>query len=94
MSGRKKRLPDDAKVMSFALAKQVRHLLHVIELEREDQGETASEIVSEAIVHYFDCVVKLSKEDHDDLAFKRTEKVIPESKSKVFQLRMPKKDVG
>ena len=70
MAGRIKRLPQDAKPVSLSLGGGERILLSVIEARRRQRGErreTPSQIVSEALWHFLDCVEKVPREDIEKL---------------------------
>jgi hypothetical protein len=65
MAGRKKRLPLDAKPITISLAGEERLALQVIEVRRQSRAEerdSPSEIVSDALWHYFENVEKMSRE--------------------------------
>jgi hypothetical protein len=65
MAGRKKRLPPDAKPIWVSLGGEERLVLHAIEVRRQSRSEerdSPSEIVSDALLHYFENVEKVSLE--------------------------------
>ena len=65
MAGRKKRLPPDAKPITISLGGEERVALHVIEVRRQsraEEGDSPSEIVSDALWHYFENVEKISRD--------------------------------
>jgi hypothetical protein len=65
MAGRKKRLPPDARPITISLGGKERLALQVIEVRRQsraEQGDSPSEIVSDALWHYFESVEKMSRE--------------------------------
>ena len=65
MAGRKKRLPPDAKPIWVSLGGEERLVLHVIEARRQSRSEerdSPSEIVSDALLHYFENVEKMPRE--------------------------------
>ena len=70
MAGRIKRLPQDAKPVSLSLGGGERILLSVVEARRRQRGEqreTPSQIVSDALWHFLDCVEKVPREDIEKL---------------------------
>ncbi len=89
MAGRKKRLPPDAKPITIYLGGEDRLALQVIEVRRQsrdEQGDSPSEIVSDALWNYFQNVENLSREDIQRLL---PEKAQGDMKSKLKQF--PKK---
>jgi hypothetical protein len=65
MAGRKKRLPPDAKPITISLGGEERLVLQAIEVRRQsraEDGDSPSEIVSDALWHYFESVEKMSRE--------------------------------
>ena len=70
MAGRKKRLPDDAKPVTIYLGGGERVALQVIEARRQRRSEerdSPSEIVSDALWHFFESVEKMSREQIEAL---------------------------
>jgi hypothetical protein len=69
-SGRKKRLPKDAKPVTISLAGRERILLNLIEVRRQQRTEdrdSPSEIVADALLHYWTDVEKMSLEQVETL---------------------------
>lgn len=70
MVGRKRSLPDDAKVVQLSLGGAERLILSAIEVRRGQRGEsrqTPSHIVADALRHFLDCVEKVPREDIERL---------------------------
>jgi len=69
-SGRKKRLPKDAKPVTISLAGRERILLNLIEVRRQQRTEdrdSPSEIVADALLHYWTDVEKMPLEQVEAL---------------------------
>lgn len=70
MAGRKKRLPGDAKPVTISLGGEERVALSVIEARRQRRSEgrdSPSEIVSDALWHFFENVENMSREQIEAL---------------------------
>ena len=70
MAGRKRTLPDDAKVVSLSLGGAERLVLSTIEVrrrQRSEQGDTPGQIVADALWHYLDTVEKVPRHDIEKL---------------------------
>ena len=68
--GRKKRLPPDAKPVAISLGGRERIVLSVIEVRRQDRnekGDSPSEIVADALWHYLIHVEKVPREQIEAL---------------------------
>lgn len=64
-SGRKKRLPRDARPVTISLGGAERIVLNLIEVRRQARGEVGdspSEIVADALWHYWLNVEKMTRE--------------------------------
>jgi hypothetical protein len=65
MAGRKKRRPVDAKPVTIYLSAEERLVLHVIEgrrQKRSEDGDSPSEIVSDALWHFLEEKEKMRRE--------------------------------
>jgi hypothetical protein len=70
MAGRKKHLPNDAKVVAFSLGGAERIVLSVIEARRRVRNEgreASSQIVADALWHFLDSVEKVPRADIERL---------------------------
>jgi len=61
MAGRKKQLPDNAKVVAVSLGPAERILLTAIEARNDGKGG-GSQIVADALWHYWESVEKMPRE--------------------------------
>ena len=69
-SGRKKRLPADAKPVTISLSGGERVILNLIEVRRQHRAEerdSPSEIVADALWHYWTEVEKMPREQIEAL---------------------------
>ncbi len=66
MAGRKRTLPDDAKVVSLSLGGAERLVLSTIEVrrrQRSEQGDTPGQIVADALWHYLETIENVPRTD-------------------------------
>jgi hypothetical protein len=78
MAGRKRTLPDDAKVVSLSLGGAERLVLSTIEVrrrQRSEQGDTPGQIVADALWHYLDTVEGVPRHDIEKLLVAPTAEV-------------------
>jgi hypothetical protein len=69
-AGRKRRLPKDAKPVTISLAGRERILLNLIEVRRQQRSQdrdSPSEIVADALLHYWTDVEKMPSEQVEAL---------------------------
>jgi hypothetical protein len=88
--GRKRRLPQDAKPVTISLAGRERVLLNLIEVRRQQRSEerdSPSQIVADALSHYWTEVEKMPMEQVDSLLVSGPE---PEANSNVTEF--PRKE--
>jgi hypothetical protein len=89
MAGRKKRLPPDARPVTISLGGEERMALHLIEVRRqsrEEEGDSPSEIVADALWYFLEHVEKMT---HDQIAALLPQK--PEAQTKPNIKEFPKK---
>jgi hypothetical protein len=75
-SGRKKRLPDDARPVTISLGGAERVILNLVEVRRQQRSEdrdSPSEIVADALLHFWVDVEKMPREQIEALLVPKPE---------------------